>query len=552
MDRHIVQIGAVPQDTDILYTNLHSYISIAKLSAALLGTSTKINGFTCTQTSSPGMSVLIGPGEIYALEEIDTSAYGSLPTNSNVILKQGIQLNTITTTTMTAPSTAGQSINYLIEFAFNEVDGGATVLTYYNSENPTQTFDGPNNDAQPNYVVRQDQVTYQIKAGTAATTGSQTTPSPDAGYVGAWVVTIAHGQTTIINADIAEYVSAPFINNTQNIIQSNSYLYGADSSGVANTVTVTLNPVLSTYTTGMTVFVKIANNNTGNSTININSLGSKNITLSNATALVGGELVAGQISQLNYDGTEFQLSNPANAAANAINSINVQTLSSHSSTYTPTSGMVMIKVRMVGAGGGSGAITNAGAYAVASGGNSGSYLEFWMTAAQVGASLSYGAGTSGSAGTSGGAGGNGTSSTFGSWTATGGTGGGGQAGVSASTISSVPSANSANTIGTGTLILSIPGASPSIGFALTSPLFAASSIGGNSFLVPYSQLGVGASGNFYIAAANAAGIAGSSGGSYQASFNGNGATGAIALDSAANQSGAVGGEGIIIVEEYLN
>ena len=44
--------------------------------------------------------------------------------------------------------------------------------------------------ARPNALV-------QVKAGAAATTGSQVTPTVDAGFTAMFVVTVAYGQTTI-------------------------------------------------------------------------------------------------------------------------------------------------------------------------------------------------------------------------------------------------------------------------------------------------------------------------------------------------------------------
>jgi hypothetical protein len=315
MDRHIVYVGQVPEDVDILYTNLHPYVAIAKLAADVLGTSTQLSGLACAPTSPASLTVTIGPGQIYQLAAIDTTAYGSLPTNSNQILKSGIQLGTITTTAMTAPLTVGYSINYLIEFTLGEVDGGSVVLPYYNSANPSQAYSGPNNSGQPNYTVRQDQVAYQIKAGTAAPTGTQTTPSPDSGYVGGYVITIAQGQTTITSGNISTYSGAPFILPgeyvTEPALQSNQYLYAADSSVSANTITVALTPAITAYTTGMNIFVKIANTNTGASTIAVNGLASKNIQLVGGAALGGGELAANRIAVLTYDGTQFELRDPA-------------------------------------------------------------------------------------------------------------------------------------------------------------------------------------------------------------------------------------------------
>ncbi|VVC75978.1 hypothetical protein AQUSIP_12790 [Aquicella siphonis] len=542
MDRTLVYQSAVPQDVDILNTNLNSYVGIAKLGAGLLGTNTQINGLACTETGTPSMSVLIGAGEIYQLADIDTTAYGSLPSDATQILKQGINLDSITTTAMTAPGTPGQSVNYLIQFTLSEVDGGAVILPYYNSANPAQTFDGPNNSSQPNYTIRQDQVAYNIKAGTPAATGSQVTPTPDAGYVGGWVVTIANGDTAITNSMISQYPSAPFIKIPPVLLQSNSAIYAVDTSGAANTITAALTPVLAAYTAGMTLYIKIANTNTGATTVNVNSLGSKDVKLVDGTALSGGEIIAGQIAQLDYNGTYFQLVNPANVTFGGITSVNVQLLTASSGTYTPTTGMAYIRVRMVGAGGGSGSITNAGAYAVSQGGSSGNYLEFWMSAAQVGASKSYGCGAGGTAGTAGGDGGSGGDTTFGDWTAKGGRGGAHQNGVAGATKSSYPTANTANTVGTGTVVINQLGSYASVGFCTTTP-FGAISIGGNSYLSIYNQDGVGLTGNYYIAATDAAGI--------DATAPGNGASGAIALNSAANHDGGVGGDGYIIVEEYI-
>ncbi len=312
MDRQIVYIGQVPMDTDILDTNLDSYIGISKIAAGILGTSTQLNGLACTQTASPSMAVLVAAGEIYQLAAIDTSAYGSLPTNSTQILKQGINLTSTTTATMTAPVTVGQSVNNLIQFQLTEVDGGSQVLPYYDSANPSQAFAGPNNDAQPNYTTRQDQVGVSVKLGTPAATGTQTTPTPDAGYVGGWVVTIAHGDTTIVNGAISLYPNAPFIPSTlgsaatQVGVQAETYTYAA-SSTAANTYTATLTPVPTSYVTGMRASIKFTNHNTGAATINLNSLGAKSIVTSSGAALTAGSIQDGMIADLRYDGTNFQL-----------------------------------------------------------------------------------------------------------------------------------------------------------------------------------------------------------------------------------------------------
>jgi hypothetical protein len=88
--------------------------------------------------------------------------------------------------------------------------------------------------------------------------------------------------------------------------------------GGTNTITATgPQPVTPAgYTTGLRFFFNPANTNTGATTININSLGAKNITKFGATALIAGDLVAGAEAEIYYDGTQFQLINPPHTASN--------------------------------------------------------------------------------------------------------------------------------------------------------------------------------------------------------------------------------------------
>ncbi|MCE5220052.1 MAG: hypothetical protein LLF98_01990 [Clostridium sp.] len=81
----------------------------------------------------------------------------------------------------------------------------------------------------------------------------------------------------------------------------------APDTGIADAYVVTLNPIPTSYVEGMNFLVKITNQNTGASTINVNSLGTKTIVKSVDAALASGDLLAGQIVMLCYNGTSFQL-----------------------------------------------------------------------------------------------------------------------------------------------------------------------------------------------------------------------------------------------------
>jgi len=85
--------------------------------------------------------------------------------------------------------------------------------------------------------------------------------------------------------------------------------YAADT-GAADAYAIALDPVLSEYITGMPIFFKAENTNTGASTLDINGLGVKTIKKNGASDLAAGDIEAGQITIIAYDGTNFQLLNP--------------------------------------------------------------------------------------------------------------------------------------------------------------------------------------------------------------------------------------------------
>lgn len=77
-----------------------------------------------------------------------------------------------------------------------------------------------------------------------------------------------------------------------------------------NTITGSMTPDLTSYATGMMVIFTPANNCTGATTINIDSLGAKSIVKGDGTALESGDLQASTVHFIIYDGTNFVLINP--------------------------------------------------------------------------------------------------------------------------------------------------------------------------------------------------------------------------------------------------
>ena len=212
MDRGIVYPGSLPQDTDILNIQQRTMIAAGALLQATFGTGTFVDGLACTQTTVPSMSVTVGQGWIGSLTTVEPNAYGSLAADAvTPLMKMGINLAATNLGPMSAPGTAGQSVVYLVQAAFSEADTSAVVLPYYNSSNPAVPYSGPSNTGTAQNTKRGQTVTLQLKQGTAATTGSQTTPAPDSGFTGLYAITIANGASTVVNANIATLATAPFI-----------------------------------------------------------------------------------------------------------------------------------------------------------------------------------------------------------------------------------------------------------------------------------------------------------------------------------------------------
>jgi hypothetical protein len=211
MDRNIVYPGAIPQDTDILDINRNVMIALGYLAQATLGTNTVVDGLAIGPTAPPSMSLVVGPGVITALTVIDANAYGSLPADTtDPLLKMGIN-TTPTTLSFTAPTTAGQSIDYLIEASFLEEDTDPVVLPYYNAANPAVPFSGPGNNGAAQNTVRIERVALAVKPGVPAASGSQTPPAADPGWIGLYVVTVPYGATSLTQSAVTTLPTAPFI-----------------------------------------------------------------------------------------------------------------------------------------------------------------------------------------------------------------------------------------------------------------------------------------------------------------------------------------------------
>ena len=210
-DRQIIKLLEQLGPEDFLPMQQNYYVALGKFMGQILN-SGALGGLLCTATSPPSFNVNIGAGEIYVTAPLNATDYGYvdmnpstgnntfIPADPTPILKQGIY--TGGSFAAPAPVTPGYSINYLIQVAFQEVDNVAQSRLF--------AVGG----VQNTNTVRQDLAIVQIKPGVPAPTGTQVTPSPDADFIGAWVVRVTYGQASVLPADIVSYPNAPFFGSS--------------------------------------------------------------------------------------------------------------------------------------------------------------------------------------------------------------------------------------------------------------------------------------------------------------------------------------------------
>jgi hypothetical protein len=136
---------------------------------------------------------------------------------------------------------------------------------------------------------------------TCITKDGQTTPTANIPMGGFKITNLANGTAATDAATVAQ-------------IQSN----GAALVTVTgtDTLTGTLTPALVAYVTGAVYYFIAPATNTGAVTLNIDTLGAKNVTRDGTTALVAGDIVSGEMIAVVYDGTRFQLISPVNSFTN--------------------------------------------------------------------------------------------------------------------------------------------------------------------------------------------------------------------------------------------
>jgi hypothetical protein len=129
-----------------------------------------------------------------------------------------------------------------------------------------------------------------------------------------------HPQREIVNF-IKSSNFSPIENDLEQLTKSarSQWVNFCIDTGSANAMSVALTPPLAEYKQGFPLRVLVKNNNTGATTINVNTLGNKPVTRANGGQLEPDDIRAGMIALLVDDGTRFQLVNFQGVLSSAIN-----------------------------------------------------------------------------------------------------------------------------------------------------------------------------------------------------------------------------------------
>jgi hypothetical protein len=98
-----------------------------------------------------------------------------------------------------------------------------------------------------------------------------------------------------------------------------AYWWGGTAGGTANALTISVGGPPTAYAEGQRFAFVVASNNTGAATLNVNGLGAKSIRRPDGSTLQAGDLKAGMLIGVTYDGTNFRLASAwaTNAEATA-------------------------------------------------------------------------------------------------------------------------------------------------------------------------------------------------------------------------------------------
>lgn len=94
-------------------------------------------------------------------------------------------------------------------------------------------------------------------------------------------------------------------------IQDNGLVWCGTAGGTGDVITIAATPVIAAYVTGMRLAFVTSAANTTAVTVNLNAIGAKSLKKMGTVALNANDILSGQIVEILYDGTQFQVVSPA-------------------------------------------------------------------------------------------------------------------------------------------------------------------------------------------------------------------------------------------------
>lgn len=129
---------------------------------------------------------------------------------------------------------------------------------------------------------------------TCITKDGQTTPTANIPLGGFKLTNVGLGTASTDAATLAN-------------LQAGTGTYVATVGGTADAITLTPSPAIAAYAAGQQFSFIASGANTGAVTVDVSGLGAKAVTKFGTTALVAGDIPAGVVVDVEYDGTQFQL-----------------------------------------------------------------------------------------------------------------------------------------------------------------------------------------------------------------------------------------------------
>lgn len=161
--------------------------------------------------------------------------------------------------------------------------------------------------------------TYPTEADAIAGTNANANPiqldSQGRSPVDIWIVgRYARTFTSESTVPISSGITTPIVEDAvpASGFQSGTTNWGGTAGGTATALTLTLAPAITAYGDGLPIRFRVATDNTGAATLNVNSVGAKSIVKYNGTGLAGGELQANDVHTAVFDSTNdrFMLQSP--------------------------------------------------------------------------------------------------------------------------------------------------------------------------------------------------------------------------------------------------